>query len=174
MTRTLSTAFRTTLEASHASDLAIIFATVTHDSLEVPIRVNSDIMDYVLNGETYLGAAFTISLLTDDDSPPIGRVAIHNVDRAIGEAVQLLSTSPKIALAIYARSDFDESDPRVAVGTPAVQYSVPGMFLKNISCDVMSFTGDLTTFDITSEPWPAIRSTVDRLPALFARAPVVS
>lgn len=174
MTRALSTSFRTTLESSNASDLAIIFATVTHPDLETAVTVNSDIMDYVLGGVTFLGAAFNVSLLQDDDAPPVGKVSIPNVDRAIGEAVQLLSTPPKLKLEIYPRSDFDNANPRTPLGTPSVQYSADGLFLRNISCDALGFTADLSTYDIASEPWPAIRSTVNRLPGLFARAPIAS
>lgn len=170
--RTVTPGFRTTLESSSASDLGIIFATITHPDLESALTVNSDIADYILGGVTFLGTAFSAALLTDDDQPPKATVSIQNVDRAIGEAVQLLSTSPKIKLEIYARSDFDNSTPRNPVGTPSVQYSASGLFLTNITCDALGFTADLTTYDIASEPWPAIRSTVDRLPALFARAPV--
>lgn len=170
--RALTTAFRTAIEASSSTDIAIAFATITHPSLESPITVNSDIQDFVLNGVTYLGAAFGMQLLTDDDSPPQGKVSIANVDQAIGEAVLLLSTAPAIGLQIYARSDFDGSFPRVPLGTPSLQYSAQGLFLRNITCDYLSLTADVTTYDIAGEPWTAIRSTVDRLPALFARAPV--
>lgn len=173
MTRPITSSFRTTLEAANAADLAIIFATITHPDLEAALTVNSDIADYVLGGVTFLGTAFSCALLTDDDQPPKATVSIQNVDRAIGEAVQLLSSSPKIKLEIYARSDFDGGTPRLPVSTPSVQYSAQGLFLTNVTCDAMGFTADLTTYDIASEPWPAIRSTVDRLPGLFARAPVV-
>lgn len=172
MTRSVSSAFRTELEASHSSELAIMFVTVTHESLASPIYVNSDIMDFVLGGITYLGAAFSLSLLTDDDQPPKGKVSIHNVDRAIGEAVLLLATPPRVTIAIYARSDFNDANPRTPTGTPTLQYSATGLELRNISCDALQLTGELSVLDIAAEPWPAIRSTIDRLPGLFARAPV--
>ena len=172
MTRTITAAFRTTLESSSASDLAIVFATLTHPSLETPLYFNSDIEDYTFGGVTYLGFAFTISLLTDDDQPPQGQISIANVDQWLGEAIQLLSTAPQLTLSVYARSDFDSSTPRVPVGTPSLQYSATGLFLRGITVDAMTVSATLSTYDIASEPWPAIRSTVNRLPGLYARAPV--
>jgi hypothetical protein len=171
MTRALTTAFRTNVEASNTDEIGIIFATVSHPGLEEPLPVNSDVVDFVLGGTTYKGVAFSASLLTDDDQPPVGKISIENVDRVIGEAVQLLSTAPAVKVEVYARSDFDNSTPRMPIGTPTPQYTAQGLFLRNINGDVLGITADLGTYDIANEPWPATRSTMQKLPALFARAP---
>jgi len=165
--RTLGTSFRTAIEASNSSEVVLIFATITHPTLVSPIYVNSDIKNYVLGGNTFLGTAMSVSLLSDQISAPSAKISIPNVDRAIGEAVLGLRTSPQIKLEVYARSDFDNSDPRVAIGTPVVEYSAPLLFLRNVSCDALGFTADLNSYDLSSEPWPAIRSTKNRLPGLY-------
>jgi hypothetical protein len=165
--RTLGNNFRTTIESSNSSEVVLLFVTVTHPTLESPIYLNSDIKDYVLNGNTYLGAALTISLLSDQIAAPQAKVSIPNVDRSIGQAVLALTTSPQIKLELYARSDFDSSDPRQAIGTPTVEYSAPFLFLRNVTCDAVGFTADLLSYDLSSEPWPSIRSTKNRLPGLY-------
>lgn len=165
--RTLAGSFRAAIESSNSSEVVLIFATITHPTLIAPIFVNSDIKNYVLGGNTYFGTAMSVSLLSDQISAPSAKISIPNVDRAIGEAVLALRTSPQIKLEVYARSDFDTSDPRVAIGTPTVEYSAPLLFLRNVSCDALGFTADLNSYDLSSEPWPAIRSTKNRLPGLY-------
>lgn len=165
--RVLGNSFRTTIESSNSSEVVLIFVTITHPTLDAPIYLNSDIKDYVLNGNTYLGAALTISLLSDQIQAPQAKVSIPNVDRAIGESVLGLTSSPQIKMEVYARSDFDGSDPRMGIGTPAVEYRAAYLFLRNVSCDAVGFTADLLSYDLSSEPWPAIRSTKNRLPGLY-------
>ena len=165
--RTVAGPFRTAIESSNSSEAVLIFATITHPDLFAPIYFNSDIKNYVLGGNTYLGTAMSVSLLSDQTNAPSAKISIPNVDRAIGEAVLELRTSPQIKLEVHARSDFDGSDPRVAIGTPTAEYSAPLLFLRNVSCDALGFTADLNSYDLSSEPWPAIRSTKDRLPGLY-------
>ena len=165
--RTVAGPFRTAIESSNSSEAVLIFATITHPDLFAPIYVNSDIKNYVLGGNTYLGTAMSVSLLSDQTNAPSAKISIPNVDRAIGEAVLELRTSPQIKLEVYARSDFDTSDPRVAIGTPTVEYSAPFLFLRNVTCDALGFTADLNSYDLSSEPWPLIRSTKSRLPGLY-------
>lgn len=165
--RTLAAGFRTTLESSSSSEVVLIFVTITHRSLEGPIYINSDIMDYVYNGNTFLGAALTISLLTDDIQPPRAKISIPNVSRKIGEAILGISDPPQIKMEVFAKSDFTNANPRVAVGTPTVEYSAPLLLLRNVTCDPISITADITSYDLSTEPWPSIRSTQERLPGLF-------
>lgn len=165
--RTIASTFRTELEASNSSEVVLVFATVTHPDLDVALCFNSDVKNYLYNGQLFLGVAFSISLLSDDINPPQAKVSIPNVDRSIGEAVLGLSTSPRIKIEVFAKSDFTDDDPRVPVGTPIVEYSAPSLFLKNISCDALGFTADIYSYDLASEPWPSIRSTPERLPGLY-------
>ena len=158
MPRAISTDFRDAVEASRSSEVIVIFATITHASLAEPVRVNSDVVDYEYNGDLYSGAAFALTLLTDDEQPPRAQVSIHNVAQALGRAVQALSSSPAILIEIMVKSDFDDSDPRVAIGTPVVEYSAPGLLLQNVKCDVLTMSADIVGYDLTTEPWPSIRS----------------
>lgn len=49
---------------------------------------------------------------------------------------------------------------------PTVEYQATNLMFQNISVNAMEISADLTSFDMTSEPWPAIRTTTDRLPGL--------
>lgn len=167
--RTLASSFRSALEARYNGDAIVIFATVTHGDLASPLYFNSDIVNYVYGGNTYIGAAFALTLVTDDEQTPQAKVAIHNVDQVIGSTIQGLATSPAIAIQIFAKSDFTDDNPRVVIATPTVEYSAPILYLRNVSCDAMQLSADLYSMDISTEPWPAIRATKDRVPGLFVR-----
>ena len=165
--RTITAGFRDDIESANSEDVTIFFAIVSHPWLETPFYVNSDIVDYVLDGITYFGAAFSISFISDDDQPPSAKVAIQNVDRRIGEALADITDAPQIAIQLYTKSDFTDSVPRQPIGTPISEYNAPLMFLRNIQWDAGQFTADLVSYDLTTEPWPAIRTTPDVTPALF-------
>jgi len=165
--RTISATFRDEIESTNGQDVVIIFATITHPALAVPICVNSDVADYVYNGNTYFGTGISISFVSDDDNPPQAKVTVPNVDRRIGEAVLAMTDAAQIKLELLVKSDFDNSTPRNPIGTPAPEYVAQLMFLRNVQFDAMQFTADILSYDITTEPWPAIRTTPAVTPALF-------
>lgn len=165
--RVIASTFRTAIEASQSSEVVVIFVTITHPSLDEVLYFNSDIRDYILNGNQHIGTGLDISLLSDDTNAPRASVTIPNVDRRIGEAILGLTFSPQIKMEVYAASDWDFGNPANPKWTPVVEYSAPILFLKNITCDALTFKADIMSYDLTSEPWPAIRSTRERLPGLY-------
>lgn len=175
MPRSLSSDFRSELESSRSGEILVIFATITHKDLLVPIRVNSDLVDYVYQGNTVFGAAFAITLMSDTDQFPRAQVSINNIEnesiddtgRTVGEAIRSLTTSPRIDIQLFAASDFNEGNPRTPIGTPTIEYQALYLKLRNVKCDVNTMSADLVGNDLSTEPWPSIRSTKDRLPGLF-------
>jgi Domain of unknown function (DUF1833) len=165
--RVIASTFRTAIEASNSSEVSVLFVTLTHPNLVTPLYFNSDIRDYALNGNTYLGAALSISILSDDSNLPQAKVSIPNVDRMIGETVLGLITSPRISLEMYAASDWDVGNPANPIVVPTREYSAPLLFLRNVTCDAIGFTAEIISYDVTSEPWPATRTTRERLPGLY-------
>src|SRR6185369_17884353 len=110
--RSLAGAFRGELESPLSSEVAVIFITIDHPDLQVPIRVNTDIVDYVYGGNTFTGTGIDVGLLSDDEQVPRLQVSFVNVDRTIGQIILSLTTPPRIKLELLAKSDFDESIPR--------------------------------------------------------------
>ena len=56
MPRDISNDLRTEFEASRSAEFVVIFATITHNDLLDPIRVNNDAIDYVdADGNTLAG-----------------------------------------------------------------------------------------------------------------------
>jgi hypothetical protein len=159
--------FRNAIEASISDENLVIFATISHPDLIEPYRFNSDVVDYVYDGDTYVAAAFQMTLLSDDEQPPRAQAAIHNVDQLIGDIIQSLETPPRIDIHVFVASDFTDADPRVEIDTAVIEYWAPHLLLRNVKCSAETLTGEIVGADLTAEPWPAIRSTKERLPGLF-------
>lgn len=179
--RTLTAAFRNSLEASVSSEVVLVFATITHASLTT-IRVVSEdhggvshyegeIINYRYGGELFLGCPFMIDLLTDDDRPPRARIAVPDVNRTIGIEILALADSPRIKIELLKLSDFsaaiDVDNARNPVGTPTVEYVADYLYLKNVSGDAVMLQAEIQSYDLVGESWPLTRSTQDRLPALW-------
>ena len=169
MPRAISTTLRRNLEEPSSNEYLIILLEISHQSLATPIRVANDVVPYVYEDNTYLGFPFEIELLGDIAQTPRGRIRIQNVDQEIGEAVLELTDPPELSITILAASDFSETltdGKREPVGTPIIEYQALHLIFGNISVDAMSISGDIASFDMGNEPWPAIRATADRLPGL--------
>jgi hypothetical protein len=176
MPRTLAPAFRQAIEASASSELLLCFATITHPQLSVPIYAACDVVDYIYpsGGNRYFGIPFDFQLLTDSDKPPTCTIRMQNVDLIIGTAVtQLQTVWPRLRLQVFAGSDFGPvsvvggRNTRVPLGTPTVEYDANHLRIVNVTCDAVAVQGQITSIDLTREPWPATRATKERLPGLF-------
>lgn len=173
MPRALSQTFRRELEEPRSAETLVVLLIIEDPTLVDPIRVANDVVNYNYNGDTYLGFPFEFELVDDSASGriPTGRIRIQNVDRQIGEAIVNLTQSPTLTITILASSDFstvlsgaDERFP--IVDEPVVEYQATNLMFTNISVNAMEISADLVSFDMTSEPWPAVRTTADRLPGL--------
>lgn len=155
------------LEAMETPDALLVFLTLTHPNLSVPIRVVSDVMNYVVAGDTYIGLPFDFSLLSDDDGPPQTEIRMQNVDRKIGQALLGLTERARVDVTIRSSSDFDLSqDPRAEVST-AVIYAFQGFDLIDVTVTADTISGRVMLRDYSQETWPGIRCTQSRVPGLF-------
>jgi len=168
MSRATAIAARAALENPAAPDALLGFLTITHPSLAAPLRVVSDVMDYMQGGNTFIGIPFGYKLLTDNDAPPRSQLRLSNVDRKIGQALRALSGRATVQLQLMSSADFDLSqDPRTEIGTAAEIYGFRYFSLVNASVSATEVTGELILQDYSVEPWPNVRATQDRLPGLF-------
>ena len=166
--RTISASFRQSVESRFQDDANLIFVTLSHPLLSDPVRVVSDTHSYVRSGFTWIGFPFDILLLSDDDNPPKATIEIQNVDRVIGNTIQPLTTPPRLMIELLHSDDFYlTADPRTEIGTAAVEYAAPNLFLANVKIDAMTVAADIIGYDFTQRTWPGIRATQNRLPGLF-------
>jgi hypothetical protein len=168
MPRAISSSFRRELEEPRSEEFVVVLLTISDTTLRTPIRVANDTVSYIYNGDTYVGFPFEVELVDDSIRIPTGRIRIQNVDRQIGEAILNLTDSPILTITVLASADFGalSNGVRAPLGTPTVEYEAINLIFNNISVNAMEVTGELGSFDMTNEPWPAIRSTADRLPGL--------
>lgn len=166
--RTIPAATRDQIEQEAAPDAILAFLTVRHDNLVDPIRVVSDVLDYVWSGSRFTGIPFGILAVTDDDSPPYAEIRMQNIDRRIGRALRDAPRGARVEIAALSSADFDLSQvPRVEIGTPAVIYAFHHFELVDVTVTTLDVTGRLVLRDPTQEPWPSTAATKSRAPGIF-------
>lgn len=168
MSRTIDADVKAGLQAPDSVDALLAFLTVTHPLLPDPIRVVADVMDYVVDGETFLGLPFEFGLLTDTEGPPETTLRMQNVDLRIGRALLGLNDRAKVTLEIRSSADFDLSqDPRVEIPGGSVLYRFADFDLIDVTGTVSEISGRVMLRDYSQEPWPGQRCTQSRMPGLF-------
>ncbi len=168
MSRTIPSAVEASLEAPESVDALLAFLTVTHPSLPDPIRVVSDVMDYIVAGQTYLGLPFEFGILTDVEGPPQTELRMQNVDQRIGLALLGLNDRAKVTLEIRTSADFNLSqDPRTEIGGGSALYRFADFDLIDVTVTAADVSGRVMLRDYSQEPWPGQRCTQSRMPGLF-------
>lgn len=170
MTRAISLGLRRALEEPRSSEYVVVLLEITHPLLATSIRVANDVVSYNFEGNTYIGFPFELEILSDSKNVPRGQLRVQNVDRRISEAIIDLVSPPKLRIILLANSDFSDTltdNERTPVSDDIQpEYEASNLVFANVSVDAMSVSGEIMSFDMSSEPWPGIRSTADRLPGL--------
>ncbi len=157
MSRTLSSASLAAVLAQETAEVFIRLITIDHPDLAAPIRVSSDAVDTVSNGNTYTAFPFELQLPDDSgDRPQTARLTIDNVSREIVQAIRSIQSPPSVTIEIVRAADPD-----------TIEVSYTGFALRNVRYDAMVVSGDLTVDDFTTEPYPAGRFVPSLFPALF-------
>lgn len=168
MSRAIDADVKASLEAPESQDALLAFLTITHLSLPDPIRVVSDVMDYMVSGQTFLGLPFDFGILTDVEGPPQTELRMQNVDLRIGRALLGLNDRAKVTLEIRSSSDFDLSqDPRTEIPGGSVLYRFADFDLIDVTVTAAEISGRVMLRDYSQEPWPGQRCTQSRMPGLF-------
>lgn len=168
MTRSIPPSTQADLERTSSPDALIWFLTITHENLADPIRIVSDVFDYLVNGDLFRGIVFDAVPLTDTDQAPTTELRVQNIDRRIGQALRDATGRAKVEAVARSTADFDLAlEPREPLGTPATIYSFSHYDLVDVEVNAAEITGRLMLADYSQEPFPSIRATADRCPGLF-------
>lgn len=152
----LSAAGVADLSAQQTDSAWLILLTVSHADLATPIRVTSDAVATVSNGNTYTPYPFEVSLPDDvEGRVPYATLRIDNTTTEIAGLLRPLTTPPTLTIQV------------VRSGTPdTVERSWSGIQWKASAFDVGVVTGTLTMDDVATEEFPYI--TFDgRFPGLW-------
>jgi hypothetical protein len=169
MSRDISADILSDLQAASSPHALLGFLTITHRNLVTPIRIVSDPLSFIVDGQKYIGCPFEFQLLTDEDGPPVTQIRVQNVDRRIGEALRQVTDRATLALEARSTAEFDLSVvPRVEVASgSSVIYGFRFFDLVDVTVTALDVTGTLMLRDYAQEPWPGKRATQSRCPALF-------
>jgi len=155
---TLSTAAIRALTARESGDPVVMLMKIAHPDLAPDLRIAANTFgdDIVSNGSTFRAAPFDLEWPTDSEGPPIARLRAMNIDRAIGEALESITTPANCTLYI------------VMASTPDTVERQGNKFeMRNCQWDGGFLTADLTQANFGAEPWPKYRVTPALFPALF-------
>lgn len=168
MQRTIPEAARASSIQQSSPDAWLGFVTITHPNLSVPVRIVSDPVDYLIDGNTFTGIVFDFRILTDNDSAPRGQLTVPNVDRRILRALLEATGRAKVELAVLTSADFDLAvRPRTAIGTPVPIYRFHSYELVDVQADAIQLSATIMLRDYSQEPWPSVSASQSRLPGLF-------
>lgn len=168
-------------ERSSSGNPVLIFVTVSHPTIETPIRLVVDGADYEVNGVTFHRSFFELDLLTDTESPPRARFRFPNVDREAITRLRMVSGPCRVEFALLPASYFDlTADPRVVKSGLTVTwarakdggsliYKASALFLTEVTANQAQVEGTLRSWDYRQEQWPGKRSNQALLPGVYAR-----
>lgn len=165
--RTTSEAFRRAANAPETGEVLICLLTVSHNSMEEPIRLSSDPtvrlssdpLSYGTEsrGNQYLFLPFEFVLPQDtDDSPPRVEIVFSNVDSALVGILRAINEPLDILVEVVMASSAD-----------FVETSLPKMRLANISYSAVQISATLVVDGLVTEPFPSANFNPGRFPALF-------
>ena len=126
------------------------------DALGETLRFVINTSDVVSRGETFLASHAEFNLPNRGEGRMAAQITIANVDRRIGQAVQLLLTPAEILFEIV---DADLPDIVVLV--------YPPMELTNVTANAIAVTGDLKGKLDPQDQHPKDRATRTVAPAIF-------
>jgi len=157
LSRTLSSAMLQAINAEETDDAILVLVEITHPNLAEPIRVTSDGVDTVSNGNTFVSCPFEFEMPSEeDDSEMVGTLRVDNVDREIVQAVRTVATPPKVTVQIVRAADPD-----------TIEVEWPEWDMVHAEYDVLKVTGKLSVESWTQEPFPAGKMDPSRFPGIF-------
>ncbi len=83
-----------------------VFLTITHPTLDAPIRVVSDPNNFMLDGNFYRGFRFGIRLVTDTEEMPYAELTMQNVDKKLSDALLDIDIAPRLDFEVIALNEY--------------------------------------------------------------------
>ena len=170
MARNISDNMRNELLQEGGNVFPLYFVTLTHPTMPTPVHIVNDMpeLSYILDGVTYTALPFQVQPMSDTDTPATAPLAIQNVDRVIGAWLLGFDTPLQASIKVILSDQFDlTQNPRLPIGTPFVEYTLPYAELTNVTLDAVSISGDLNIWDFRQERYPQFFSSQSKTPGLF-------
>lgn len=157
MSRDTTLAARMALNAQETGEAFLILLTLSHPSMQAPLRVTSDAVETQSRGESFVPFPFELTLPDDDgNGAPQARLAIDNIDRQIVRSLRELGSAPFVLIEIVRAAEPDTVEARFA-----------DFRLTDVTYDSRVVEGILGIEDFTAEPYPANVFSPGLFPGLF-------
>lgn len=155
--RTLSSAAQSAIFAAQTGAAFLVLLTLDHDDLAAPIRVTSDAVATVSNGDTYSPFPFSINLPAERDDQLAGaQLTIDAVDRSVIIALRSISSAPTLTMQVVMASSPD-----------TVEAGPFAYTLKSATYNASTVEGELAFEDILNEGFPGASFVPTSHPGLF-------
>lgn len=138
--------FTRSLLGAYSSEPVIVLLEISHVALAAPIRVTNNGEAVVSNGNTFQNYPFSIDLPGDVDTEPVARLQIANVDRAIGDAVDAITTPATVAMTLV-----------LADSPDTLQREWAYYELRSVVRTALDITAEIPIRQYATEPFPNIR-----------------
>lgn len=167
MSRSLSLTMRMAANAQETGEVIIALVTVTHPSLDAPIRLSSDPTQIlsvddltygtVSRGDTYLFLPLKVTLPEEsDDAEPGIQLVIDNVSREVVPVVRSITSPAQVTVELVLASDPDN-----------VEVIWPDFDIVTVDYNASDVTIDLKINALTTEPYPSGRYRPGAFGGLF-------
>jgi len=170
MARSIPLITRQSLEDYCSAEALAFFVEIGHEDVDESVRLVTDAVDYVMDGETWHKSWFEITLLTDTDKPPETKFSFPNVDRSKTMQMEGLNGPVTVNFWVISTAYFDRTaDPRTVLAgeTVVAAYQALHINLVNVRVTGASVQGTLRGLDIRSEIWPGLWVTQALFPGVY-------
>jgi len=136
----------------------MVLLVLDHADLPAPIRVTSDAVLTISNGETYSPFPFQVTLPDDTEGrAPQAQIILDNTSQEIVAALRALTSPPTLTIRVVRASAPD-----------VVEREWVGLEWTSSQYDISTITGTLSVDDLAKEEFPPITFDSARFSGLFS------
>ena len=157
MSRNVSNSFKSAAFGQETDEVFLVLLEIDHTDLDEPIRVTSDGVQTVSNGNTFVAYPFELSLPSNPETGiSQAQLTIDNISQDIIVSIRNITTPPTVVIQVVLASAPND-----------VEAEFSGFELKNVSYDALTITGTLTIESFMNEPYPGGSFLPSTFPGLF-------
>lgn len=154
-----TSAFVAAAEAGRTAKVLIGLLTLSHPNMGTPIRVTTDSVSTISNGNEFFPYPFRYARTRNsNEAPPMGRLTISNIDRRIVEALRQLPLEPALSVTVQTV---------LADAPDTIEEELVGFELRAADYNAAQVSGDLVIDVLEREPFPYVRFLPSTFPGCF-------
>lgn len=133
------------ISSEYTSTVWLTLITISHPDIGDPIRVTSDNVDTVFNGNTFLPFPHSVTLPDDTEGQiPEAVLTFSNVTQEIISIIRQITTAPKVTIQVIRVTDSDI----------VLEREWLGLEWQETKYDINTITGKLGVENLATEEFP--------------------